>query len=260
MLAIALASAILIGADRAAAAATVAQGTLDASIKEYADLLVTLGEEALRQRRLAAPPPCLAHWVAGSDRVIVAVSKTGSAAGLERGDTLLRIGGRELVGGGDARWETAMRALPRDRPSYDVEIAKRGRRTHLVLSCDADAATRLQQADVAMWTAVTHRDWTACVEHGGETLAVFGSPLSPALMVMTQCKTASGMPDAKLTAALASALLGELVANPSPQPDLREQLLLALRQLDAMHEAGGDDYATRLRAEMTRLGVDPNGR
>jgi hypothetical protein len=250
MLAITLASTILMGA----------QGTLDASIKEYADLLVTLGEEALPQRRLAAPPSCLAHWVAGSDRVIVAVSKAGSAAGLERGDTLLRIGSRRLGGAGDARWETAMRALPRGGSSYEVETEKKGKRVRLVLSCDADAAMRLQQADLAMWTAVTQRDWTACVEHGEDTLAVFGSPMSPALMVMTQCRTASGMPDARLTAALASALLEEMVATPTPQPDLREQLLLALRQLDAMHAAGGEDYATSLRAEMAKLGVDPNGR
>jgi hypothetical protein len=231
------------------------QGTFDASIKEYADLLVTLGEQALRQPRLAAPLPCFAHWVAGGDRVIVAVSNAGSAAGLEPGDTLRRIGDRDLTRLGDARWETAMRALPPGRASYAVDVQRRGKRVRLVLPCAADAAAKLQQADYAMWTAVTRRDWSACVTHGEEMLAAFGNAISPPLMVMSQCRTASGMPDAKLTAALASALLAEMVAEPASQPDLREQLLLALRQLDAMHAAGSEDYATDLRAEMAKRGI-----
>jgi hypothetical protein len=129
-----------------------------------------------------------------------------------------------------------------------------------VLPCAADDATRLQKADQAMWTAVTRRDWTTCLEQGAEMIAAFGRAISPPLMVMTQCATASGMPDARLTAALARALLGEMVAYPGPQPDLREQLFLALRQLDAMHAAGGEDYATNLRADMAKLGVEPEAR
>jgi hypothetical protein len=111
-----------------------------------------------------------------------------------------------------------------------------------------------------MWTAVTHRDWTACLTQGAEMMAAFGASMSPPLMVMTQCATASGMPDAKLTAELAGTLLAEMVAHPAPQPDLREQLFLALRQLDAMHAAGDEDYATNLRAEMMKLGVEPKAR
>jgi hypothetical protein len=76
-------------------------------------------------------------------------------------------------------------------------------------------------------------------------------------MVMTQCATASGRPDASLTATLARALMAELVAHPGPQPDLREQLRLAVRQLDAMHAAGGEDHATDLRADMARVGIEP---
>ena len=91
-------------------------------------------------------------------------------------------------------------------------------------------------------------------------MAAFGSAMSPPLMVMSQCATASGMPDARLTAALARALLMEMVAHPGPEPDLREQLFLTVRQLDAMHEAGDEDYATSLRAEMVRLGVEPKAR
>ena len=60
------------------AAESRAQGTLDAPLKEYADLFVTLGEQAVRQSRLASPLPCVAHWLAGSDQVIVAVSRAGS--------------------------------------------------------------------------------------------------------------------------------------------------------------------------------------
>ena len=120
-----------------------------------------------------------------------------------------------------------------------------------------DDARRLQQADLAMWTAVTRRDWTACLEHGAEMIAAFGTATSPPLMVMSQCATASGMPDAGLTAALARALMAEMVAHPGPQPDFREQLLLALRQLDAMHAAGGEDYATDLRADMATWALSP---
>ena len=260
MLAIALTGLILARAEPAVAGGTVRQSSLDAHLKEYADLLVTLGEEALRQPRLASPLPCLAHWLAGSDHVVVAVSGAGSAAGLERSDTLQRIGGRNLTGPGDDRWDTAMRALPHDQPSYAVDIVRKGKPLRLVLPCAADAARRLQKADLAMWTAVTRRDWTACLSQGAEMIAAFGIAISPPLMVMTQCATASGRPDAKLTAALARALMAEMVAHPGPQPDLREQLFLALRQLDAMHASGGEDYATSLRAEMARLGIEPLAR
>lgn len=234
-----------------------AQGTLDAELKSFADLLVTLGELAVRQSRVASPLPCTAHWLAGSDQVVVAVSRAGSSAGLERSDTLRRIGGRDLTGLDDGRWATAMRALPQGQPSYAVEIDRKGERLHLVLPCAADDARRLQQADLAMWTAVTRRDWPACLKHGAEMVAAFGTPTSPPLMVMTQCATASGRPDAALTATLARALMAEMVAHLGPQPDLREQLRLALRQLDAMHAAGSEDYATSLRAEMATLGIEP---
>ena len=150
-----------------------------------------------------------------------------------------------------------MRSLPRNQPSYAVEIDRKGRRLGLVLPCAADDARRLQEADLAMWTAVTRRDWPACVEQGAEMIAAFGSAISPPLMVMTQCATASGMTDASMTATLARALMAEMVAHPGPQPDLREQLLLVLRQLDAMHAAGGEDYATSLRADMAKLGIEP---
>ncbi len=257
MLATALAGMIPGGTQPASAGESRPQGTTDAHLKEYADLLVTLGEQAVRQPRLASPLPCVAHWLAGSDHVVVAVSRAGSGAGLERSDTLRRIGGRDLTGVGDGRWEAAMRALPRNQPSYAVEIDRQGRRLRLVLPCAADDARRLQEADLAMWTAVTRRDWPACVEQGAEMIAAFGSAISPPLMVMTQCKTASGMTDASMTATLARALMTEMVAHSGPQPDLREQLLLVLRQLDAMHRAGGEDYATSLRADMAKLGIEP---
>ena len=245
------------GTPPSVAAESHAQGTLDASLKEFADLLVTLGEQAVRQSRLASPLPCAAHWVAGSDQVIVAVSSAGAGAGLERSDTLRRIGSRDLTGRGDGAWATAMRALPQSQPSYAVEIDRKGKRLRLVLPCAPDDAKKLQQADLAMWTAVTRRDWPACLEHGAEMIAAFGIPTSPPLMVMTQCATASGSPDASLTATLARALIAEMVVHADPQPDLREQLLLALRQLDAMHAAGGEDYATDLRADMARMGIEP---
>jgi hypothetical protein len=255
LLAIACTALISIETSPSIAAESPPQSALDAPVKEFADLLVALGEQAVRQSRLASPLPCAAHWVAGSDQVIVAVSAAGSAAGLERSDTLRRVGGRELTG--DGAWAAAMRALPQSQPSYAVEIDRKGQRLRLVLPCAADDARRLQQADHAMWTAVTRRDWPACLEHGAEMIAVFGTPTSPPLMVMTQCATASGRPDASLTASLSRALIAEMVAHPVPQPDLRQQLLLALRQLDAMHAAGGDDYATDLRADMVRRGIQP---
>ncbi len=255
LLAIAITGLILGGTWPIVASAAPAQGTLDTYRQEYADLLVTLGEQALRQPRLTTPLPCQAHWVASDDSVVVAVSRAGAAAGLERSDTLRRIGGRDLTGQGAGRWEVAMRALPRGEASYPVEIYRKGKRLRLMLPCAADEARRLQKADLAMWTAVTRREWTTCVEQGAEMVAAFGSAMSPPLMVMTQCATASGVPDASLTAALARALMAEMVAHPDPQPDVREQLFLALRQLDAMHAAGGQDYVTSLRAEMAKLGI-----
>jgi hypothetical protein len=242
---------------RALAAESRAQGTLDVQRKEFADLFVTLAEQAVRQSRLASPLPCVAHWLAGGDLVVVAVSRAGSDAGLQRSDTLRRIGGRDLTGPGGDGWATAMRALPPGQLSYAVEIDRNGTRFRLVLPCAADDARRLQQADLAMWTAVTRRDWPGCLKHGNEMIAAFGTPTSPPLMVVTQCATASGTPDASLTATLARALMAEMVAHPGPQPDLREQLLLALRQLDAMHAVGGEDYATNLRADMAKLGIEP---
>jgi hypothetical protein len=248
----------LIPGDPAAAAVESRRhGAQDAQLKEFADLLVRLGEQAVRQSRLASPLPCIAHWVAGDDQVVVAVSRAGADAGLERSDTLRRIGGRDLSGPDDDRWATAMRALPRGQLSYAVDIDRKGKLVRLVLPCAADDARKLQQADLAMWTAVTRRDWRACLERGNEMIAAFGAPTSPPLMVMTQCATASGVPEASLTAMLARALMAEMVAHPGPQPDLREQLFLALRQLDAMHAAGDEDYATSLRADMARLGIAP---
>jgi hypothetical protein len=234
-----------------------AQGTLDAQLKEFADLFVTLGEQAVRRSRLASPLPCVAHWLAGGDQVVVAVSRAGSSAGLERSDTLRRIGDRDLNDPGEGRWAMAMRELPQGQPWYTVEVDRKGKRLRLVLPCAADDAKKLQQADLAIWTAVTQRDWPACITHGAEMVAAFGASTSPPLMVMTQCATASGRPDPALTATLARALMAEMVALSSPQPDLREQLRLALRQLDAMHAAGGEDYATSLRAEMAQLGIQP---
>ena len=232
-----------------------AQSALDAQRKAYADLLVTIGDEALRQPRLALPLPCFAHWLAGSDRIVVGVSTAGTAAGLAPGDSLARIGGRDLTGRKDGPWDAAMRALQHGKPSYVVDVDRRGKRVRLVLPCAADGAKAVQQAEQMMWTAVTRREWDACVMQGEAMLAAFGAAMSPPLLVMTQCATASGMPSAKLTAALARALLAEMVAHPEPQPDLREQLFLTLRQLEAMQAAGDEDYATELRAEMTRLGV-----
>jgi hypothetical protein len=247
------------GASLSIAAEWRAQGSLDAPLKEFADLLVTLGEQAVRQSRLATPLPCVAHWVGGGDRVIVAVSRTGAARGLERGDTLQRIGGRDLAGRGDDPWPAAMHALSQSQSSYAVEIDRKGKRLRFMLPCATDEAKRLQQADLAMWTAVTLRDWPACLERGAEMIEVFGAPTSPPLMVMTQCATASGRPDAALIARLARALIAEMVAHPGPQPDLREQLLLSLRQLDAMHAAGSEDFATDLRAEMAKAGITADG-
>src|SRR5687768_2069269 len=67
---------------------------------EYATLFATLAEQALRDPRLAAPMPCLPHWLAGIDHLIVAVSADGGRAGLERGDSLRRIGTVALTGSG----------------------------------------------------------------------------------------------------------------------------------------------------------------
>ena len=82
-------------------------------------------------------PSCLAHWLAGSDHVVVAVSAAGSTAGMERSDRLRRIGGRNLTGRGND-WDTAMRALPRGQASYAVDIDRKGKVLRLVLPCAAE--------------------------------------------------------------------------------------------------------------------------
>ena len=133
MLATALAGMIPGGRQPVKVGESRAQSTLEAHLKEYGDLLVTLAEQAVRQPRLASPLPCVAHWLAGNDRVVIAVSRAGSSAGLERSDTLRHIGGRDLTGPGDTRWETAMRALPPNQPSYAVAIDRKGKRLRLVL-------------------------------------------------------------------------------------------------------------------------------
>jgi hypothetical protein len=260
VLAIALAGSIRGTAEHVVAEEASGQRTTEAQLKEYSDLLVMLGEQALRAPRLVSPLPCIVHWLSSSDHVVVGVSGAGAAAGLARRDILRRIGGRDLTGHGDGVWDSAMRALPNGQPSYAVDVDRKGQGLRLVLPCAADRAITLQRAEQAMWTAVTRRDWTACLMQGAEMIAAFGTDISPPLMVMTQCATASGMPEARLTDALARALLAELIAHPDPQPDLREQLFLTLRQLDAMHAAGDEDYAAKIRAEMARLGVDPRAR
>ena len=52
--------------------------------------------------------------------------------------------------------------------------------------------------------------------------------------------------------------LGDRLRRARSQPvHPLEQLRLAVRQLDAMHAAGGEDYATSLRTEMATLGIEP---
>ena len=104
-----------------------------------------------------------------------------------------------------------------------------------------------------MWAAVTRQDWTACLAQGREMLRAFGAAISPPLMIMAQCAAASGRPQPALTFDLGRALLAELTAHPQPQADLREQLFLTVRELDAASPA----YATRLREELRARGVPP---
>jgi len=225
---------------------------------EYAALFVTLAEQALRDPRLAAPMPCLPHWLAGSDHLVVAVSAGGARAGLERGDRLQQIGAVALTGSGAGLWDAAVRALGRGQASYRVEVTRAGRRVPLDLPCDGGSAERLHAAERGMWTSITRRAWDACVAQGGEMVEAFGADFSPPLMIMTRCDAAkpSGA-DAALLNRLAQALLAELAADPQPSPDLREQLLLTLRDLDDSRAAGSIDYATPLRTRMQQLGIAP---
>ena len=225
---------------------------------EYAALFVTLAEQALRDPRLTAPMPCLPHWLAGSDHLVVAVSAGGGRAGLERGDRLQQIGAVTLTGSGPGLWDAAVRALGRGQASYRVDVTRAGRRVQLDLPCDGGGAERLYTAERAMWTSITQRAWDTCVAQGDRMVDAFGADFSPPLMIMTRCTAAkpSGA-DAALLNRLAQALLAELAADPQPSPDLREQLLLTLRDLDDSRAAGGTDYATPLRTRMQQLGLMP---
>lgn len=236
------------------------QATADpraAELEEYTRLFVGLARQALETPRLASPMPCMAHWIAGNDHVVVAVSGAGEASGLARGDVLTSIGTIELTGRADGLWDAAMRRLPAGSETYEAVVRRSGRAIRLDLPCDASAARAFHGAERGMWTAVSQRDWKGCIIAGEDMLRVFAQPFSPPLLVMTRCASAAtGQPDAALTGRLGHALLHELVAHPQPSADLRDQLLLTLRDLDAIARAGGEDQATPLRQRMTELGVD----
>jgi hypothetical protein len=237
-----------------------------AELQEYIGLFVSLAQQALAHRRLASPMPCLPHWVAANDHVVVAVSAAGASAGLQRGDTLQRIGDTALTGRADGVWDVAMRALNGKAASYALAVARNGKTMWLTLPCRSLLARQFHQAERSMWEAVTQRAWNTCVERGNDMIRAFGAALSPPLMIMTRCASATtGQPHPALTNTLAHALLQEMVAHPSPSPDVRDQLLLTLGDLDAIRRAGGEDYATALRAAMAALSVDapaftPDGR
>jgi hypothetical protein len=225
--------------------------------EEYAALFAGLARQALADARLAARMPCLPHWLAGSDHVVVAVSPAGAAAGLAAGDRLERIGTTALTGRAGGMWDTAIRALE-SGPSYAVDVGRGGTTVALTLPCAPEAARALHEAERAMWTAVTLRLWDDCIARGRDMIRAFGANFSPPLMIMTRCASArTGAPDGELTYALGSALLDEMVAHPAPSTDQREQLLLTLRDLDAIRRAGGNDYASRLRDSMSKRGVPP---
>ena len=227
-----------------------------AELEEYTALFVSLARQALAHPRLATAMPCLPHWVAGSDHVIVALSADGAGAGLVGGDILRRIGGTALTGRAGGMWDVAMRGLPHGAQTYAVTVDRRGATVSLTLPCRPDLAQGFHDAERSMWTAVTRRDWRACIERGNDMIRAFGRALSPPLMIMTRCASATtGQPHAALTDALARALLQEMVAHPDPSPDLREQLFLTLQDLDAVARSGGPDYATALRATMAAMGV-----
>jgi hypothetical protein len=132
----------------------------------------------------------------------------------------------------------------------------------LALPCSRDRAAALHEAERAMWTAIAARNWKACMARGEDMIAAFGAAISPPLMVMSQCAAAvPGESDPSLLNTLAHALLSEMTAHPDPAPevraDMREQLFLVLRDLERIRLAGGVDYATALRGEMSARGVVP---
>jgi hypothetical protein len=258
----AIAIAVALGGPAAPASWSPAQATPEqraAQLDEYTGLFVSLARQALADPRLASPMPCLPHWLAANDHVVVAVSSAGAGAGLERGDTLERIGDTELTGRVDGVWDVAMRTLRVGPASYAVAVARDGTTVRLILPCRFELARQLHRAERSMWTAVTQRDWSGCIQGGNDMIRAFGGAFSPPLMIMTRCASAArGDADAALTSALGHALLQEMVAHPNPSPDLREQLFLTLRDLDVIRLSGGDDYATTLRASMAKVGVQPD--
>jgi hypothetical protein len=232
-----------------------------AELEEYTALFVSLAQQALAHPRLAAPMPCLPHWLAGNDHVVVAVSSAGRGAGLAPGDVLQRIGDTALTGLPGGVWDAAMRALKPGAGWFTVAVSRRGMEIRLVLPCTSNLATQLHRAERAMWTAVTARDWSGCIAGGGDMIRAFGHEFSPPLMIMARCASARrGEADAALTSRLGHALLEELVSHPDPSPDLREQLFLTLRDLEAIPAGGGEDYGAALRAEMIERGIQPPAR
>lgn len=255
---------VLFGLASAPASLDAAPGQLQeparrtAELEEYSALFVSLAQQALAAPRLAAPMPCLPHWLAANDHVVVAVSSAGAGAGLERGDTLERIGDTELTGRADGVWDAAMRSMKAGPASYAVAVARNGATVRLILPCRSELARELHRAERSMWTAIARRDWNGCLQGGDDMIRAFGVAFSPPLMIMARCASAkSGEPDAVLTSRLGHALLQEMAAHPNPSADVREQLFLTLRDLEAIARAGGPDYAMPLRAAMAELGVEP---
>ncbi len=220
------------------------QAARTAELEEYIALFQSLAQDALASPRLADPFPCLPHWLAGSDHVVVAVSAAGTAAGLAPGDTLRRIEDIALTGRADGLWDAAIRSMKTRGATYQVTVSREGSSVLLDVPCSPDLARASRDAERAMWTAVANGEWTGCIAAGRTMMRVFGAPLSPALMIMTRCSSAtSGSPDPGMSGELGHALLREMVAHPRPSPDLREQLFLTLRDLDAAAAAGAQDHA-----------------
>ncbi len=236
------------GASRGAAPAR-----RSAQLEEYTGLFVSLARQALADSRLASPMPCLPHWLAANDHVVVAVSSAGIGAGLELGDRLERVGDTELTGRADGVWDVAMRSMRTATASYAVAVERDGRTVRLMLPCRSELARQLHRAERSLWTAVTERDWNGCIQGGNDMIRAFGGAFSPPLMIMTRCASATGGDNAALTSRLGHALLQEMVAHPNPSPDVREQLHLTLRDLETV--SGGEDYAATLRTRMAELGA-----
>ena len=227
--------------------------------KELEDILLLQAKKNLSLPFRDAPMPCFAPWItADDDNLVRNVSPSGLNAGLRPGDVLRKVGAQVLDGSTQYEWQMAMTRMAYGLTSFFIEVTRSGKPVTLTLPCQAPIAQRLFEAERRMLTAVVQRNWNACLTSGAIVIDAYATPVSEVYSRMKSCGTMADVDDKEAAEyifdhALALTLESQAL-NPKPQ-DLIEGVRDALRQLDVVRVAGGEDYASKLRAAMSDVGM-----